>query len=98
MTAKKIDQAVELLLQARLEDQRIAALPNACRPKDEAEAYLVQDRSVDRMLAHCGGDFIGYKIGHTSVMAQKTFGLVVANCRHLDVRLCPHRAGRNLGR
>jgi len=74
MTAKKIDQAVELLLQARLEDQRIAALPNACRPKDEAEAYLVQDRSVDRMLAHCGGDFIGYKIGRTSVMAQKHLG------------------------
>jgi len=74
MDAKQIDQAAELLLQARLDHQRIAALPDACRPKDEAEAYLIQDRSVDQMLAHYGGDIIGYKIGCTSVMAQNLLG------------------------
>jgi len=74
MDARQIDQAEELLLKARLDHQRIAALPNACRPKDEAEAYLIQDRSVDQMLAHYGGDITGYKIGCTSVMAQKLLG------------------------
>ncbi|MBC8238907.1 MAG: fumarylacetoacetate hydrolase family protein [Alphaproteobacteria bacterium] len=74
MDAKQIDQAAELLLQARLDRQRITALPSACRPKDQAEAYQIQDRSVDRMLAHYGGDIIGYKIGCTSVMAQKLLG------------------------
>ena len=75
MDAAQIDQAAELLLQARRDRQRMAALPTECRPQDEAAAYQIQDRYVARMLAHYGGDIIGYKAGCTNVTAQRQLGL-----------------------
>jgi len=75
METRQLDQAALLLLRARLDRQRMAALPDDCRPRDEAEAYLIQDRFVDGMLAHYGGDVIGYKAGCTNVTAQQQLGL-----------------------
>ena len=75
MEAPQLDQAARLLLRARLDRQRIAALPDECRPRDEAQGYLIQDRFVDAMLAHGGGDIIGYKAGCTNVTAQRQLGL-----------------------
>ncbi len=79
MDAVQINRAADLLLQARLEHQAMAALPDACRPRDEAEAYQVQDRFVDRLLADHGatngGGIIGYKAGCTNITAQRQLGL-----------------------
>jgi 2-oxo-3-hexenedioate decarboxylase/2-keto-4-pentenoate hydratase len=75
MQSPQLDQAALLLMRARLDRQRIAALPDHCRPSDEAQAYLIQDRYVDRMLAHYGGGIIGYKAGCTNVTAQRQLGL-----------------------
>ena len=75
MDSAQLDQAAELLMKARLDRRRMAALPDACRPQDEAAAYSIQDRYVDRMLAHYGGGIIGYKAGCTNVTAQRQLGL-----------------------
>jgi 2-keto-4-pentenoate hydratase len=79
MDAVQINRAADLLMGARLERRRMAALPDDCRPRDEAEAYQVQDRFVDRLLSeHGAGDgssIIGYKAGCTNVTAQQQLGL-----------------------
>ena len=75
MDAVQINRAADLLLQARLDRRRMAALPDDCRPCDEAEAYQVQDRFVDRLLTQHGGGIIGYKAGCTNVTAQRQLGL-----------------------
>ncbi|MBT7760501.1 MAG: hypothetical protein HN732_24435 [Rhodospirillaceae bacterium] len=75
MEAAQLEQAAGLLLQARRDRQRMAALPDECRPRNEDEAYLIQDRFVDGMLAHYGGDITGYKAGCTNVTAQQQLGL-----------------------
>ncbi len=75
MDAPQLDRAADLLLRARLDRQRMAALPHDCRPMDEATAYSIQDRYVDRMLAHYGGSIVGYKAGCTNVTAQRQLGL-----------------------
>lgn len=80
MQDAQLDRAAGLLLQARLERRRMAALPDDCRPDNEADAYLIQDRYVQRMLAHYGGGIIGYKAGCTNVTAQRQLGLSSPFC------------------
>ncbi len=75
MDAVQINRAADLLMQARHDRRAMAALPDDCRPRDEAEAYQVQDRFVDRLLSHHGGGIIGYKAGCTNVTAQQQLGL-----------------------
>ena len=75
MDAVQINRAADLLLRARLDRRRMAALPGDCCPRDEAEAYQVQDRFVDRLLTQHGGGIIGYKAGCTNVTAQRQLGL-----------------------
>ncbi len=75
LNTAQFDQAAGLLLKARLDRQRIEALPDDCRPRDEAAAYQIQDRYVARMLMHYGGDIIGYKAGCTNATAQRQLGL-----------------------
>ncbi|MBT4486665.1 MAG: hypothetical protein HOK30_21830 [Rhodospirillaceae bacterium] len=75
MIDTKRDRAAELLLEAQCEHRRMAALPDDCRPRDEAEAYAVQDQFVDLMMAHYGGGIVGYKAGCTNVTAQRQLGL-----------------------
>ncbi|MFP6747352.1 MAG: fumarylacetoacetate hydrolase family protein [Alphaproteobacteria bacterium] len=69
------ERAAALLLRAWRDHERIAALPDDCRPGDEAAAYAVQDRFVAGMMAEKGGGIIGYKAGCTNVTAQRQLGL-----------------------
>src|SRR6185436_4202465 len=50
---------------------RLPELPGHIRPKTPAEAYLVQDGLVERLLEHYGGTVIGYKVACTNVTAQR---------------------------
>ncbi len=75
MDTAQQEQAAGLLLQARTERQRLAALPDACRPVNEAQAYDVQDQFVSTMLDYYGGAIAGYKAGCTNVTAQRQLGL-----------------------
>ena len=75
MDSQELDRAATLLMQARLDRRRIAALPDDCRPTEGPWAYDIQDRYVDLMLDHYGGSIVGYKVGCTNVTAQQQLGL-----------------------
>jgi 2-keto-4-pentenoate hydratase len=66
-----VNHSAELLAQARINHQRLPELPSGVRPKTPGDAYVVQDGLVDRLLAHYGGNVIGYKIACTNVTAQR---------------------------
>jgi len=73
MTPDAVARAADLLHSARRDRRAITALPEDCRPADEAAAYRVQDALVARLSA--GHRPLGYKIGATSQRAQDFLGL-----------------------
>jgi 2-keto-4-pentenoate hydratase len=64
-----IESAARLLLEARRKSTPLEALPEACRPKDEADAYAIQD-AVARQLGHVHG----WKVGAPTPDAAASFG------------------------
>ena len=70
MTPEAIDGAVALYVAARHRRQRIAALPEGCRPGTLDEAYAVQAALSDR-LAGTLGPVCGRKIGCTTPVMQR---------------------------
>lgn len=71
MTKSAIGKAVGFLWQARLDCQRMAALPADCRPVTLDEGYAVQDA----MAAACGQATAGWKIAATSEAGQRHIGV-----------------------
>ncbi len=63
----RIEAAADLIASARRKGTRLDLLPETLRPRDEAEAYLVQ-KAVHTRLP---GKRIGYKIGCTTPVMQK---------------------------
>jgi len=63
--------ASQLLADARIVRQRLAALPVAVRPQSSEEAYACQDQVIAHYLDHYGGTPIGYKIACTNETAQR---------------------------
>ncbi len=61
MSPEQIDQAARLLVNARRQHQKIR-LPDTCRPKNEDEAYAVQQAVTDRLTL----PLIGWKIAAAS--------------------------------
>ena len=70
MTPLAIDQAVALYVAARHRRQRIAVLPEDCRPASLYEAYAVQAVLNDR-LGETHGAVCGRKIGCTTPVMQR---------------------------
>jgi len=70
MTPLAIDQAVALYVAARHRRQRIAVLPEDCRPASLDEAYAVQAALSER-LAETHGAVCGRKIGCTTPVMQR---------------------------
>ena len=70
MTPLAIDQAVALYVAARHRRQRIAVLPEDCRPASLDEAYAVQV-SLNERLADTHGAVCGRKIGCTTPVMQR---------------------------
>jgi 2-keto-4-pentenoate hydratase len=75
MKAQAIDEAARLLADARLGRVRLAGLPDGRRPKDEAEAYAIQDAVHARLAAAGRGPLVGYKIGCTTAVMQRFLGI-----------------------
>ena len=73
----------DLLAQARIHHKRLPELPALIRPATAAEAYLVQDGLVDRLLAHYDGSVIGYKVACTNVTAQRQLNVDAPFCGRL---------------
>ena len=70
MTPLAIDQAVALYVAARHRRQRIAVLPEDCRPGSLDEAYAVQV-ALSQRLAETHGPVCGRKIGCTTPVMQR---------------------------
>ena len=70
MTPLAVDQAVALYVAARHRRQRIAVLPDACRPASLDEAYAVQAALSERLGATHGA-VCGRKIGCTTPVMQR---------------------------
>ncbi|HTO82714.1 MAG TPA: fumarylacetoacetate hydrolase family protein [Methylomirabilota bacterium] len=63
--------AAAILCAARIGRTRLEGLPEACRPRDESEAYRVQSR-VHALLREAGrGPLGGHKIGCTTAVMQE---------------------------
>ena len=70
MTPLAVDQAVALYVAARHRRQRIALLPEDCRPASLDEAYAVQAALNERLRATHGA-VCGRKIGCTTPVMQR---------------------------
>jgi len=75
MDQDAIEEAARLLARARLERAPLEALPEACRPGDEAEAYAVQARLHGLQEAAGLGARVGWKIGCTTPVMQSYMGI-----------------------
>ncbi len=75
MDKDAIEDAARLLARARLEHEPLAALPEACRPGSEAEAYAVQARLHGLQEAAGLGARAGWKIGCTTPVMQSYMGI-----------------------
>ena len=93
-----IDEAAGLIARCRLERSPLAALPELCRPTDEAAAYRIQEQ-LHAMLSAAGRGLLGgYKIGCTTPIMQRYLGIdqpcaggIFADTIHPDNAQLRHR-------
>ena len=71
MDEKATKQSAAVLSAGRLKHERMGALPGNLRPRDEVEAYLVQDALHEHYLATGFGTVTGHKIGCTTLVMQR---------------------------
>jgi 2-keto-4-pentenoate hydratase len=74
MDADRIAEAARRLAAARLAGERFPGLPPELMPRDETEAYAVQD-AVNRRLEAKLGPRVGCKIGCTTATMQHYLGI-----------------------
>ncbi len=75
MSDGRLRAAAEALCAARVARRPVEPLPEAIRPRDEAEAYRVQE-ILHELLTEAGwGEVAGYKIGCTTPVMQQALGL-----------------------
>jgi len=67
----RVIAAANCLLGMRWEKRRESKLPSEFAPRTLEEAYQVQDRVVEQVLARIGGQTVGYKVAATNVRAQE---------------------------
>jgi 2-keto-4-pentenoate hydratase len=70
MSQAQIEEAVELLIAARGDHRRLDAFPPSCRPESFEDGHAVQEAFVKAWSVPVAG----YKIGCTSLEAQKMLG------------------------
>jgi 2-oxo-3-hexenedioate decarboxylase/2-keto-4-pentenoate hydratase len=70
-----VDKAAALLSRGRLEGAVLGALPDDCRPRDQADAYAIQERLHSLLEAAGHGRVAGHKIGCTTPVMQAFLGI-----------------------
>ncbi len=75
MDRDAIEEAARRLARARAERAPLVDLPEACRPRDEAEAYAIQARLHALQEAAGLGARVGWKIGCTTPVMQSYMGI-----------------------
>lgn len=103
MAPADLDAAAALLARHRLSREPLDALPDALRPADEAQAYVVQDRLHQHLRAALGA-VSGHKIGCTTAVMQAFLripnpcgGGVFAHTVHASPAVIPHDAYVRVG-
>ncbi|MDP6821842.1 MAG: fumarylacetoacetate hydrolase family protein [Dehalococcoidia bacterium] len=71
MDSRAINSAASALAKGRLEPVKLDRLPEAIRPSDEVDAYLLQAAVRERLSAGGYGDPVGRKIGCTTAVMQE---------------------------
>jgi 2-keto-4-pentenoate hydratase len=71
MQPAAIEQAADILLSAWLNERRIDALPESCRPATKADGYAIQEQ----LVAQAKQDVFGWKIAASSTAGQKHIGV-----------------------
>jgi 2-oxo-3-hexenedioate decarboxylase/2-keto-4-pentenoate hydratase len=71
----RVVEAARTLAHARLDGMRLAGLPDAARPRDEAEGYRVQEAVHGILSAGGFGAIAGHKIGCTTAVMQQFLGI-----------------------
>ncbi|UCH48427.1 MAG: fumarylacetoacetate hydrolase family protein [Betaproteobacteria bacterium] len=67
---ERIETAAQLLLEQHAQHLQFSALPDSCAPRDDAEAYAVQE-ALRRLRAPELGKTAGYKVALTSTVMQE---------------------------
>lgn len=75
MNSDQVEQAADILVEARRGRKPLSGLPGTCRPPDEASAYLVQDHLHRKLEAKVQGPVIAHKIGCTTEVMQRYLGI-----------------------
>ena len=71
MNKEKIDSAAKILFNARLKTSSLEILPVDCIPKNDKEAYLIQDSLTNLYINQFNAKIIGKKVGCTNKKAQQ---------------------------
>jgi len=72
MNIDNLNKAAEILFNSRINLKRISKLPEECSPKNNNDAYAIQNKLVDKYLIENQKNIvIGKKIGCTNTEAQK---------------------------
>lgn len=75
MDVAAIQEAAELLAEARLRGRVVGPLPPDCRPEDENAAYAIQSAVHARLQASGWGEIGGWKLGCTTPVMQELLGV-----------------------
>lgn len=72
---ERLDAAADILARNRLEQLLFEGFPDKLRPVSQAEAYDVQTRVHERLVAAGEGQLVGHKIGCTTTVMQEFLGI-----------------------
>ena len=76
MKIEKFNKAADILFNSRINLNRIAKLPRDCTPKNNKEAYTIQNALVNKyLLINKKNIVIGMKIGCTNKEAQEQLNI-----------------------
>lgn len=87
-------KAAEIIVRSRLEGSLLGALPGSCAPRNEAEAYQLQEM-VNQQLTRTGlGEVAGHKIGCTTPVMQAYLGIDQPCAGMVFATTVAHRSAR----
>jgi 2-oxo-3-hexenedioate decarboxylase/2-keto-4-pentenoate hydratase len=90
-----IEEAAEVLAEARIRGRVVGPLPPDCRPADEAAGYAVQAAVHARLTESGWGEIAGWKLGCTTAVMQEHLGIANPTYGAMWARSV-HRGDRDL--
>lgn len=94
MREDELEAAAEALAPARTNGEPIDPVPESLRPRDEDEAYAVQQRLHERLTLAGHGPLAGHKIGCTTQVMQRYLNIPQPCAGGVFERTVHHGEGR----